>query len=142
MKYLTFKTLFHLALVSCKCRGEIHAWLNENIRHQTDWSKVPFYPAFFRRISWPVRVQNVCPKMDLLELWIGHLKLICHYALCNYLQLFICSWSPYPAGFSRWQGLFNHQNKKKGKDRIFFLPKRTSPRTKLIPQSRCVKKGG
>ena len=45
LKYLTFKTVFLLALGSVKCRSEIHAWQNRNIRHQSDWSKVSLYPS-------------------------------------------------------------------------------------------------
>ena len=45
MKHLTFKTVFLLALGSGKHRGEIHAWQNKNIRHQSDWSKVSLYPS-------------------------------------------------------------------------------------------------
>ena len=45
LKHLTFKTVFLLALGSGKHRGEIHAWLNKNIRHQADWSKVALYPS-------------------------------------------------------------------------------------------------
>ena len=45
LKHLTFKTVFLLALGSVKCRSEIHAWLNKNIRHQSDWSKVSLYPS-------------------------------------------------------------------------------------------------
>ena len=45
LKHLTFKTVFLLALGSSKCRSEIHAWLNKNIRHQSDWSKVSLYPS-------------------------------------------------------------------------------------------------
>ena len=44
LKHLTFKTVFLLALGSGKRRSEIHSWLNKNIRHQADWSKVSFYP--------------------------------------------------------------------------------------------------
>ena len=40
LKHLTFKTVFLLALGSGKHRSEIHTWLNKNIRHQADWSKV------------------------------------------------------------------------------------------------------
>ena len=40
LKHSTFKTVFLLALGSGKCRSEIHAWQNSNIRHQSDWSKV------------------------------------------------------------------------------------------------------
>ena len=35
LKHLTFKTVFLLVLVSGKCRSEIHAWQNRNIRHQS-----------------------------------------------------------------------------------------------------------
>ena len=45
MKYLTFKTVFLLALGSGKRRNEIHAWQNRNIRHRSDWSKVSLYPS-------------------------------------------------------------------------------------------------
>ena len=45
LKHLTFKTFFLLALGSGKRRSEIHAWLNKNIRHQADWSKVSLYPS-------------------------------------------------------------------------------------------------
>ena len=45
LKYVTFKTVFLLALGSGKCRSEIHAWENRNIRHQSDWSKVSLYPS-------------------------------------------------------------------------------------------------
>ena len=45
LKHLTFKTVFLLALGSGKCRSEIHAWQNKNIRHQSDWSRVSFYPS-------------------------------------------------------------------------------------------------
>ena len=51
MKHLTFKTFFRLALGSGKCRSEIHAWQNRNIRHQSDWSKVSLYqsPSFLSK---------------------------------------------------------------------------------------------
>ena len=42
LKHLTFKTVFLLALASVKRRSEIHAWVHRNIRHQEDWSNVPF----------------------------------------------------------------------------------------------------
>ena len=45
LKYLTFKTVFLLALGSGKRRSEIHAWQHRNIRHQSDWSKVSLYPS-------------------------------------------------------------------------------------------------
>ena len=45
LTYLTFKTVFLLALGSGKCRSEIHAWQHRNIRHQSDWSKVSLYPS-------------------------------------------------------------------------------------------------
>ena len=35
LKHLTFKTFFLLALGSGKCRSEIHAWQNRNIRPQS-----------------------------------------------------------------------------------------------------------
>ena len=36
MKHWTFKTVYLLALRSCKRRSEINAWLHRNMRHQ-DW---------------------------------------------------------------------------------------------------------
>ena len=60
LKHLTFNTVFLLALGSGKCRSEIHAWQNRNIRHQSDWSKVSLYPS--PRISWPKKVQTVWPQ--------------------------------------------------------------------------------
>ena len=45
LKHLTFKIVFLLALGSGKRRGEIHACLNKNIRHQADWTKVSLYPS-------------------------------------------------------------------------------------------------
>ena len=45
LKYLTFKTVFLLALGSGKRTSEIHAWQHRNIRHQSDWSKVSLYPS-------------------------------------------------------------------------------------------------
>ena len=44
-KLLTFKTIFLLAFGSGKCRSEIHAWQNRNIRHQSNWSKVSLYQS-------------------------------------------------------------------------------------------------
>ena len=44
LKQLTFKTVFLLALGSRKCRSQIHAWQNKNIRHQSGWSMVSLYP--------------------------------------------------------------------------------------------------
>ena len=35
--------VFLLALGSGKRRNELHTWLNKNIRHQADWSKVSLY---------------------------------------------------------------------------------------------------
>ena len=45
LKHLTFKMVFLLALGLGKHRSEMHAWLNRNIRHQADWSKVSLYPS-------------------------------------------------------------------------------------------------
>ena len=45
LKHLTFKMVFLLVLHSGKCRSEIHAWVNRNIRHQSDWSKVSLSPS-------------------------------------------------------------------------------------------------
>ena len=64
LKYLTFKTVFLLALGSGKRRSEIHAWQHRNIRHQSDWSKVSctHLPAFLPRTRWPRRAQTVWPQ--------------------------------------------------------------------------------
>ena len=62
LKYLTFKTVFLLALGSGKRRSEIHAWQHRNIRHQSDWCPCTHLPAFFPRTSWPRRVQIVWPQ--------------------------------------------------------------------------------
>ena len=43
LTHLIFQTVFLQALGLGKQRSEIHAWLNKNIRHQEDWSKVTFY---------------------------------------------------------------------------------------------------
>ena len=45
LKHLTFKTVFLLALSSGKRRSEIQAWVNRNICHQSDWSKVSLSPS-------------------------------------------------------------------------------------------------
>ena len=45
LKHLTFKTVFLLALGSGKRRSEIHAWVNRNIRHRSDWSQVSLSPS-------------------------------------------------------------------------------------------------
>ena len=60
LKHLTFKTVFLLALGSGKRRSEIHMWLNKNIRHQADWSKVSLYPSpsFWLRTTWQRRAQS------------------------------------------------------------------------------------
>ena len=44
-KHLTFKTVSLVAFGSGKCRSEMHAWLNRNIRHQADLFKVSMYPS-------------------------------------------------------------------------------------------------
>ena len=45
LKHLTLKTVFLLALGSGKRRSKIHAWVNRNIRHQSDWFKVSLCPS-------------------------------------------------------------------------------------------------
>ena len=54
LKHLTFKTVFFLALGSCKRRSEIHAWLYRNIRHQENWRQVSLHPSpsFCPRNNW------------------------------------------------------------------------------------------
>ena len=75
LKHLTFKTVFLLALASGKRRSEIHAWLNKNIRHQADWSKVSLYPSpsFFAKNHLakegpecvaPVVIPALAPTLD------------------------------------------------------------------------------
>ena len=75
LKHLTFKTVFLLALGSGKRRSEIHAWLNKNIRHQADWSKVSLYhsPSFLAKNHLakegpecvaPVVIPALAPTLD------------------------------------------------------------------------------
>ena len=74
LKHLTFKTVFLLALSSGKCRSKIHAWLNKNIRHQVDWSKVSLYPSSFLSKNQlaqegpasvaPVAIPAMAPTLD------------------------------------------------------------------------------
>ena len=70
LKYLTFKTVFLLALGSGKRRSEIHAWQNRNIRHQSDWSKVSLYPSpsFLSKEGpdcvAPVMIPALAPTLD------------------------------------------------------------------------------
>ena len=75
LKHLTFKTFFLLALGSGKRRSEIHAWLNKNIRHQADWSKVSLYlsPSFLAKNHLakegpecvaPVVIPALAPTLD------------------------------------------------------------------------------
>ena len=75
LKHLTFKTVFLLALGSGKCRSEIHAWQNRNIRHQSDWSKVSLYqsPSFLSKNQLakegpdsvaPVVIPALAPTLD------------------------------------------------------------------------------
>ena len=45
LKNSTFKTVFLLALGFGKYRSDIHAWLNKNIRHQSDWYEVSLCPS-------------------------------------------------------------------------------------------------
>ena len=77
LKHLTFKTVFLLALVSAKCRSEIHAWLCKNIRHQSDWSKVSLYPSpsFLSKNQLAEEgPDSVAPVVipALAPLWISH----------------------------------------------------------------------
>ena len=75
LKHLNFKTVFFLALGSGKRRSEIHDWLNKNIRHQADWSKVSLYlsPSFLAKNHLakegpecvaPVVIPALAPTLD------------------------------------------------------------------------------
>ena len=73
LKHLTFKTVFLLALGSGKRRSEIHAWVNRNIHHQSDWSKVSLSPSpcFLSKnqlegpeIVAPVVIPALAPTLD------------------------------------------------------------------------------
>ena len=75
LKHLTFKTVFFLALGSGKRRSEIHAWQCNNIRHQSDWSKVSLYlsPSFLSKNQLakegpdsvaPVVIPALAPTLD------------------------------------------------------------------------------
>ena len=71
-KHLTYKTVFLLVLGLGKCR--IHAWQNKNTRHQSDWSKVPFYssPSFLSK-NQLAKEGPVCPQwlfQPWLQTWI------------------------------------------------------------------------
>ena len=75
LKHLTFKTVFHLTLGSFKCRSEIHAWQNKNIKHQSDCSKVFLYlsPSFLSKNQLAKESpDSVAPVVipALLQLWI------------------------------------------------------------------------
>ena len=39
------KTAFLLALASCKCRSEIHAWVANKVSNQGHWEKVSLFPS-------------------------------------------------------------------------------------------------
>ena len=75
LKYLTFKTVFLLALGSGKRRSEIHAWLYKNIRHQENWSQNSLYPSpsflsknqlarYGRASVAPVVIPALAPTLD------------------------------------------------------------------------------
>ena len=75
LKHLIFKMVFLLALWSGKCRSEIHAWQNKNIRHQSDLSKMSVYPSpsFFSKNQLakegpdsvtPVVIPALAPTLD------------------------------------------------------------------------------
>ena len=80
LKHLIFKTVFLLALGSGRRRSEIHAWQKRNVRHQSDWSKVPLYPsASFLSKNQPKRVQTMWPRwlyQPWPQLWIDPSSMI------------------------------------------------------------------
>ena len=45
LKHLTLKTAFLLALVSCKRRSEIHAWVANKVSNLGQWEKVALFPS-------------------------------------------------------------------------------------------------
>ena len=47
LKHLTLKTSFLLALVSGKCRSEIHAWVANKVSNLGQWEKVALFPSDF-----------------------------------------------------------------------------------------------
>ena len=95
LKHLTFKTVFLLALGSGKCRSEIHAWQNKNIRHQSNWSKMSLYPSpsFLSKNQLakegpdsvaPVVIPALAPTLD--KSLKSHRSLCLIRALCYYLD--------------------------------------------------------
>ena len=45
LKHLTLKTVFLLALASCKRHSEIHAWVANKVSNQGHWEKVSMFPS-------------------------------------------------------------------------------------------------
>ena len=45
LKHLTHRTAFLLALASCKCRSEIHAWVANKVSNLGQWEKVALFPS-------------------------------------------------------------------------------------------------
>ena len=49
LKWLTYKTVFLLALASGKRRSEIHAWTHSSVSSRRNWSEVTVSPAFLAK---------------------------------------------------------------------------------------------
>ena len=45
LKHLTLKTVFLLALASCKRRSKIHVWVANKVSDQGHWEKVSLFPS-------------------------------------------------------------------------------------------------
>ena len=127
LKHLTFKTVFLLALGSGKRRGEIHAWLYKNIRHEENLGTVSLYPSptfvFKNQLAQdgpscvaPVVIPALVPTLDKS---LKEDKSLCPVrVLCYYLDrtkdlrkgknlLFVSFWKSFhkdivPATISSW----------------------------------------
>ena len=57
LKWLTYKTVFLLALTSGKRRSEIHAWTHSSVSSRRNWSEVTFSSSIFGQkpvgFGWP-----------------------------------------------------------------------------------------
>ena len=98
--YQLTKAVFLLAFGSVKCRSEIHAWLNKNIRHQSDWSQDIPHPASSPKTIWSKRVQTLWLQwlyQPWLKLWTSHSRL----SLCQVRSLGYYVFVSFKKGFGK-----------------------------------------